>query len=314
MENPIVSVLTLGAGTTPAIGLSGTAPIPIARALKTNLDISGTGAIWLAGTNSMRLDQAIASRITLGNTASLEVTGATENAIRSNVRLHPELLNANPSYDRPIASDLTLSHSLAFQARVGRQCPIGSDIDFGKYVALFGEARALRAIDSTITAGTDGTGGIEVNAMLRKTFDNPPLGELSLLLGTGDVLFDGQSLSAQMSATLQLLAIGRRLRTYTYRVTFSLDPTFTKPEHIWLQKSWSQHRSGGMVQRGEIIPIQTHRGSEEELTLQLPLLSSDTTQFQSAATSWFVAEANDDYGERHVLATGSFSIAPGVLV
>ena len=64
--------------------------------------------------------------------------------------------------------------------------------------------------------------------------------------------------------------------------------------------------------RGEILPVQTARGSEEELTLQLPILSSDTGQFQSAATSWFVAEANDDYGERHILATGSFTIAPGV--
>jgi hypothetical protein len=315
VENPIVSVLTLGAGTTPAIGLSGTAPISIVRALDSDICIAcGSGVAWLAGTDSFRLDRAIVSNVLLSESNTLEATGASHKALHSDLKFTPEVSTANPSYERPIHSDIYTSTSLSLQTHAGRLNPIASDIDLGKYVALFGEARAQRAINGIVTAGNDGKGGIEVNAMLRKTFDNPPIGELSLLSGTGDVLFDGKALMARTSSTLELLVIGRRLRTYTYRITFSLEPTFTQPEQIWLQRSWNQHVSRGIVQRGEIIPLQTSRGSEEELTLQLPLTSSDTTQFNQSATSWFLAEANDDYGERHVLATGSFSIAPGVFV
>lgn len=315
MENPIVSVLTLGAGTNPAIGLSGTAPIPIQRSLDSNVMIPcGSGAVWLAGTGSFRLNRALESNIVLSNQNRLDATGASHRAIKSSLRLPVEASGANPSYERPIKSDLRVSRTLSLLARAGRLNPVNSDIDLGKYVDLFGEARALRAIDSVVTAGNDGLGGVQVNAALRKTLEFPPLGELSLLSGESDVLFNQQTLISRQSATLELLVMGKRLRTYNYRVTFSLEPTFTQPEKVWLNRGWSQHRTSGMIIRGEITPIQTARGSEEELTLQLPLLSGDTAQFQSAATSWFVAEASDDYGERHILATGSFVIAPGVLV
>lgn len=315
MENPIVSVLTLGAGTNPAIGLSGTAPIAIQRALDSELLIPcGSGAAWLAGTDSFRLNRAVHSSLLLSNQNTFEATGASHKAITSSLRLPVEPSSANPSYERPIQSDLRVSRTLGLLARAGRLNPVSSDIDLGRYIDLFGEARALRAINGVVTAGNDGQGTIRVDAALRKTLEFPPLGELSLLTGESDVLFNQQTLVTRQSATLELLVLGKRLRTYNYRVSFSLEPSFTQSEKIWLTRSWSQHRGDGMVQRGEILPMQTARGSEEELTLQLPLLSSDTGRFQSAATSWFVAEANDDYGERHILATGSFTIAPGVFV